>query len=369
MGNVLKGVDKVGTEVGFNFGRKPRFQTILGGIMTIVAYFFIIFVTITFGTKLFSSKEVEVSISESYSGDFPKINLFDNNFYPVIGISGPYGFVESDDFPDYLLIIGQIVQQTFTSIEKQDFSEKVLKDFAFFPCKEIKDNVARDTLYKASVHFKDFAQFHGLCADLKPEELPDLFVENNLVDPPNTWFRIVVLPCPDATGASCASEEELNQTELSIILPKGSFDPENASQPISILGSLDESLYLQSKMRYAKDIRLKTVEVYDDKYDFFKETLNTRFAEVDTVKNLVTTRPNNSVFCDLAETDEAAALYCQPYVYINIRSGGKLVTIKREYAKIFNVLGELGGFSDLMIVCFSFLYLASRCKSDSDEVK
>jgi hypothetical protein len=132
---------------------------------------------------------------------------------------------------------------------------------------------------------------------------------------------------------------------------------------------MDESLYLQSKIRYVKDIRLKQVEVYDDQYDFFQEKLNTKFAEVDTVKTATLNRIHGNFYCDPNEADHTVASFCEPYLEINIRSGGKKVTIKREYAKIFNVLGELGGFSDLMIVIFSFIYVCSRCKSDTDEMK
>jgi hypothetical protein len=84
--------------------------------MTIIAYLFITFVTFTFLSKLLSSSEVEVSVSESFTGTFPKINLFENNFYPVIGISSETGLIESADFSKYLLVIGTVIKTSFTSI-------------------------------------------------------------------------------------------------------------------------------------------------------------------------------------------------------------------------------------------------------------
>ena len=161
MGNVLKSVDKVGTEIGFNFGRKPRFQTCLGGVMTLIAYLFIALVTWIFADRLFFSNEPEVSVSESFGASFPKINLFNNNFYPILGIIGEQGLIDADRFLEFVTVGGIIIKSSFTSIEAQDFSHEVLKHFSFLPCKEIADNAARDTLYKSSVHSRILVSFMG----------------------------------------------------------------------------------------------------------------------------------------------------------------------------------------------------------------
>lgn len=334
-----------------------------------MAYIFIGMVTFIFAKKLFSSSSPEVSISEAFSGNFPKINLIDNSFYPIIGIKSEKELIPSDELTSFVTIIGQVIQVNFTSIQKKDFSTKILKTFTFKPCYEVPENDARTELISSSVHFKDFSNLHGLCPDLNEENLNSLYVKNNEVSPPNTYVRIRVLPCTLTNKTFCSDEIGVNLTDLKIILPKGSFTPENADRPITVVGSMDESLRLQSQTQYIKDITLKTVKVYDDKYDFLSESLNTEFAEVDQVNTGTINRLKGNVTCELQVSSMEDENYCEPYVVINIRSGGKVVTIKREYPKLFNVLGELGGFSDLMIVSFSFLYILSRCYNEEEEVK
>jgi hypothetical protein len=60
IGHSLRCIDKIGPEIGYTFGRKPRFQTVLGGIMTLLAYSIIGFVAYTLLRKIFDSKEVDV---------------------------------------------------------------------------------------------------------------------------------------------------------------------------------------------------------------------------------------------------------------------------------------------------------------------
>ena len=47
-------------------------------------------------------------------------------------------------------------------------------------------------------------------------------------------------------------------------------------------------------------------------------------------------------------------------MFINIRSSGKAITIIRSYPKIFNVIGELGGFIDIVMLIFGILYVISK---------
>ena len=56
IGDLIRNRDKIGPEIGYTFGRKPRFQSILGGIMTIVANIVIGFVAYTLMRRVFDTK-------------------------------------------------------------------------------------------------------------------------------------------------------------------------------------------------------------------------------------------------------------------------------------------------------------------------
>jgi hypothetical protein len=68
-------------------------------------------------------------------------------------------------------------------------------------------------------------------------------------------------------------------------------------------------------------------------------------------------------------TDSTDANYCEPHLILEFESSGKKITFRREFPKLFSTLGELGGFADLMILVFTFLYLISRCYTPTDALK
>lgn len=121
MGNILRSLDKVGSEVEFNFGRNPRYQTICGGIVTLFAYSLIGFVMYTFFMKLFITKDPETTVSQSYTPTYPKIFLQENQIYPMFGLVryGPSGemiFVPQDEVGNYVIIMGVNFQINFDGL-------------------------------------------------------------------------------------------------------------------------------------------------------------------------------------------------------------------------------------------------------------
>ena len=52
-----------------------------------------------------------------------------------------------------------------------------------------------------------------------------------------------------------------------------------------------------------------------------------------------------------------------------LKSGNKHITINRIYSKIFSVLGELGGFRDILIVFMTIFYLIVNCSRDVTQIK
>lgn len=49
---------------------------------------------------------------------------------------------------------------------------------------------------------------------------------------------------------------------------------------------------------------------------------------------------------------------------INIRSGGTVVDIKRNYPKLFSTLGELGGFIDIVTLIVGTIFALLSIKRD-----
>ena len=67
----------------------------------------------TFFMKLFISKDPDTSVSTSFSSFYPKIYLYENQIYPILGLTrfGPSGemvFIPQDEVANYVTIVGFI---------------------------------------------------------------------------------------------------------------------------------------------------------------------------------------------------------------------------------------------------------------------
>jgi len=67
LGSLLKSLDNFGDAVEFNFGRRPRFQTVCGGVMRIIAHFIVGIVGYRLLLVKFIELEPRQELSYSYS--------------------------------------------------------------------------------------------------------------------------------------------------------------------------------------------------------------------------------------------------------------------------------------------------------------
>ena len=178
-------------------------------------------------------------------------------------------------------------------------------------------------------------------------------------------LHIVVMPCwLNPIPQTCVPINEVKRQELYIIIPRVQFDPEDKNSPITFIGSIDQNIVLDPDNQLTKTMNFKNVEVFDDRWDFFKESLRISYAEVDQVKDQYIGRTQANLMCT-----NAPPQFCEPYLHVIVRSGGKFINIKRVYGKIFNLLGELGGFMDILLVLFALSYIIIRCQNDGTKIK
>jgi hypothetical protein len=71
--------------------------------------------------------------------------------------------------------------------------------------------------------------------------------------------------------------------ELVIVLPRTQFDPLNSAEPISFKANLDENIFIDVTKRVVKNFNFKSVELVDDRWDFFDESLKMSYAEIDKI--------------------------------------------------------------------------------------
>lgn len=251
---------------------------------------------------MYFNKDVHVSISNRFITHYPRMHLYENNFYPILGVIINNQLVESENTVRYVTIQGLVPEIQFVSLKPE--AEKpvstLITSFTFKPCKEVEDSKPRDNLYGSNEQFRDFGKYYGLCPDLTPEDIENLYVESNIVNPPFRWLQINILPCILNDPTLCATEDEINQGgEIIFTLPKLNFNPDNFNNPLSIVGSTDEDYLLSTQVKGSKLIILKTFELYDDIYDFIPEKIHSKYTEIESVEsNFVSRVSNTKTYCD-----------------------------------------------------------------------
>ena len=143
------------------------------------------------------------------------------------------------------------------------------------------------------------------------------------------------------------------------------------NEPLSTVGSIDEILSIDYRLNKQIRMVLNKVELYDDKYDFFKESLKKEYSDIDRITSQIAIRETNFPVVPIIDLrcDPANIQLCQGYMSIEISSGGKKITMTRSYPKIFNVIGELGGFIDIVMLIFGILYVISKIQKDTEQIK
>lgn len=121
--------------------------------------------------------------------------------------------------------------------------------------------------------------------NLTNEEFGLLYVKANQLDPPFASLSISINPCL-ITNPSCLTNYNLLRgIGLMTLLPKSTFDPENRQEPVTTIGSTGEFLRIDYRLSKTVNIYLKSVELFDDKYDFFEETLKKKYAMISTTSS------------------------------------------------------------------------------------
>lgn len=358
MSKFLKSMDLFGPKFELSFGGKTRYQSKTGGILTILAY---IFILSSFGllmNQLFDPKNVDVSTVVQYSQVNQKIDLAKNVFYPIVGIRLPNpeddGLVRlidaNENYTRFFYGVAFTGEFNYTNLEKRDFNSKLIEEFAFFPCKTIKSPL-KDKIYELNEKMRDFGEKYGFCLNMT--NLDNFWVEGNVVEPPYRFFSMSFFPCIRGSEEDCAPKEQISGIELFILSTKFGFDPENKNNPVSRTAAFEENIRFNLFFKKTKTIRFKTTKIYDDRGEFAGDPeYKTEFQDVDESSISYGARGSISHFCDFTNGNQ-----CDALVEIALESDKKEVKIVRSYKKIFDILGEFGGVVEIVITAAGLLYL------------
>ena len=320
--NFFKEFDFFGKLPEFYFKRKPKQATIIGRILTLL-YIFIYILLLIY--KLYRmSKRIDITFYDSYSNtdEIPIIHITKENFSIFISIYNDSNFPFIDESIYYPVAYFNGEESKEIDIVRCDFDKIGSKYKQFFSDKEINNYYCLNNI--------DFI--------LKPYE-NSIFVE--------------LYPCKNTTENNnhCKPkeliEENLNNKLLKIFFEDIDITPLNYDNPIKEkLNFLDAGtynnfgLYLYSEMQY---IRIETSTNIIG-FDFFSNPKIDEYIKFDNVElftvpgfNLDDESNNNSV-CG-----------------IEFQLNDKTLMEKRYYSSLIDVLGDVGGFMEIINTFFGLI--------------
>lgn len=352
MVNLLKSIDTLGENFELRYGKSKTLKTSCGGCVTILASAWLLFTFIFFISQLFDSTELELSNSEQYSELPPKINMYENMILPIVGSSAGV-LVKKEITPKVFTF-----KLSFTKMEaiegstKQKFTKTT---FDFTDCAKLKErglDLVDRLLESAGATTKEFVNDFGLCPDIQKTDMENLFIQGNLIHLPYTIMTLEVYPCSLSDNTQCAPEEGMTSAEAVVMLPQISFDPENKENPLFTIPVIDYKILINPKITVINKIFVQQNEIFDDTLDFFPEKLKEEYSSIDRVVEDSIMRPDTAgVNCEKPQEPD-----CTQYAKLIFEASGKKLVMKRNYVKVFNTLGELGGMRGVIIMLIGLGY-------------
>ena len=328
-------IDLFGREAKIYYKEKPKRKTYVGGFTTII---FVVIYIAFFVYKINKMlKKVDVSFYETYiyTNGTPEIELNNENFYGGFALGDPYTRKtfkdESIYYPNVTFrYVKQINNEWIYKVKQMNLETCQLNKFGSNH-KEIFKDVPLDNLYCLKYD------------DAKFENLRGYITSNDY-----SFIQLDLYPCNNLTSNNtCKPKEELDKifmnTYIEFKIQDLELTPQIYKTPVQferkdIQGMAFKNLY-QKIYTHLQIVNIETDEDILGFKDF--QIKNEKYLKYD--ESFVYTNPRESDIYD--EKGD-------PFCTIIIQLAGKVLTQKRTYPKIIDVLGEVGG---CMEVVYSFL--------------
>ena len=350
-----KNIDFLGTELQLNYTKNGRFQTKLGGFISLTVVIFVSLVVYSSFKNLLSTDSPVATVSTVYTRDSPRFDLVKEKiFYHFAFAKEGRNLFSKDEksiIDRFVTIKGFLYQDVGVKPSGQR-DVRYPFEIVYKPCSEVVDQTVFEDVRQLEESYQ-LLQLFGLCPELSGG-LDKYFVDSKIQDPPSYNIHIYVFPCSLPNSADCASAAEFNGTQLYTTNTRKGFDASNYTNPLYTIVEFDglEQIDPQnSKIIYHK---VRDNEVWDDTRDFFEKRLRAKSADYFVDYRDSRTRDISKLHCDANILNVPLQTDCQPYISFVFSSGGEKRIIVRTYSKFFNTLGEIGGTAEIFFI-FAFL--------------
>lgn len=350
-----KNLDIFSQNFGFKVNKSSSsFKTHLGATITIICFFLTATGVVIFLMDYLNTTSPKVTISKERTNEFPRIELGDNNFLPILTIT---------DSSSAILEESEAIKRATPVITKHEFGPdpsnplklkyRAIKSLRYVDCRQSK---LGDRDINKLLEESNTTLYYNLGLLLCPEDMedPDFWVlEGSGTQFPQFDLSISLYPCSLEDQTHCANQEEMSGIRVSLSLMSLTYNLKNKTSPRK---NLHSSAFLTTQIVPSTTLFYNTffkkIRIFDEDWDFAKEKLNTEFFSLGHKYSFFGQR-DYSIYCSQQQID---SLLCAPYVSYFFKSGADVETVSRIYPKFFSMMSEVGGFSDLVFIIMGFFY-------------
>ena len=336
--NIFKKIDQFGIEPSFYYNKDEKKRTLIGGIITILYIFVLTAFAIYKLNRMIERKDVKFYDSFDYINK-SSINLTIDNFYGGFGLEDPKSY---DPFIDETIYYPKAY---FKKAER-------LNDDWNWTVHEVE--LERCKIEKFGKFFKNDFSIKGVSNLYCFKEMNEIFIGHFSADL-YSFFFIELYPCKNTTENNnhCKPIEKinyyLNGTLVYMEFQDIELNPQNYSVPIR---SRNQDIYFTVGKKLFKEVHIyyQIVKVDTDLeklgLDTFEEFKNSK--EKNFLKFHSSYIMDNIIESDIYEENK-------PFCNITIKLHDQIRIQKREYKKIFDIIGDVGGVKEILEIFLIFL--------------
>ena len=349
--------DYLGEELKFSYNNKnesPTFQTLPGGLLSIFVTICTLFIAMTSILNFRDRTSPVVSVSTQYQFDPPDFDLYEQSLLPPIALSYLNGIIPPSAIPSFVTIklVVQLVE-TDKATGIPVYQHEVSVDFV--PCSTLKDRTLLEAIKKANPVSFDLINQWAVCPDTK--ELDKRIKSSGRFEkPPFRSVLIQVLPCSLLDQSLCRPMSQMKGVSLTHVNVRRAFDGSNYENPITSLPEFDGTISIDTRSTKLSHFKLRKNMIWNDKYDFFGNSLKEEFDDYFVFGTDSRERDSNQIYCPPAQISNLLARQCQPYVIITYQGTGETKVVTRTYPKLFATLGEVGGAGEVVVILATLIY-------------
>ena len=361
-------LDQFGLEIKLKFNNKEKQKSFIGGLLSLFIMILIALASYNLISTVILRTGVEVSTSKEFRKEPQNLNIIDYNHTFRFQLQKAGKVLPVDDALNHVTIKGSVLRRSYDEASNSVVLSNYF-EFDYKACKEVKNSIM-DNYFKRhsdpSVRAK--TNTFQMCPDLKDSDIPNFEVGGNPMFADD--YRVILLhvyPCVSGLGRQCAAASEYTSLVSPLRIPRFTFEPDKVKNPVSEVDVFD-NMGVELRRVTVYNFTLQQEVIQDESiFNFWGTTEKARFLDIESRAIDGTIRKPPTSDCTMSPGTGMFGISCDPLLSVTFQIGGTVIHQKRNFGKILNTFGEVGGMFEIIMIVFGAIFLCFKCYTKSEK--